>query len=273
MKYLDLTLPTPEENLACDEALLDHAEAGEGDEVLRFWEPHQHFVVLGYANKVATEVDVPACAEARVPILRRCSGGGTVLQGPGCLNYALVLRIDDRMRGIGLANLAIMTRHQQALTQALSQTVVVKGVTDLTLAERKFSGNSQRRRQHFLLFHGTFLLYLDLALIERCLLPPTRQPDYRKDRPHTDFLVNLQLPAESIKQALRESWQASQPLEHPPLQRLHTLWREKYTRAEWNLRFQAVREARRPALSSLAGSGPSKPGPPRRRQSPGIQAP
>src|SRR5262245_61180745 len=86
MNLLDLTLPTPAENLACDEALLDAAEAGESDEVLRFWEPKQLFVVVGYANKVVTEVNVSACESCGVPILRRCSGGGTVLQGLGCLN-------------------------------------------------------------------------------------------------------------------------------------------------------------------------------------------
>jgi lipoate-protein ligase A len=237
MNYLELTLPTPAENLACDEALLEAAEAGEGEQVLRFWEPRQPFVVLGYANKVATEVNVTACAEARVPVLRRCSGGGTVLQGPGCLNYALVLRIDERLGGIGMTNLGIMTRHQQALARALDQPVAVKGVTDLTLAGRKFSGNSQRRHRRFLLFHGTFLLQLDLALIERCLLAPARQPDYRKNRAHADFLVNLYRPAESIKQALRESWQADQALEHLPGERLDTLSREKYTRDEWNFKF------------------------------------
>jgi lipoate-protein ligase A len=78
MKLLDLTLLSTAENLACDEALLDAAEAGTGDEVLRFWEPREHFVVVGYANKVATEVNVAACETRGIPILRRCSGGGTV---------------------------------------------------------------------------------------------------------------------------------------------------------------------------------------------------
>jgi lipoate-protein ligase A len=93
MNHLDLTLSTPAENLACDEALLEEAEAL-GGEVLRFWESPVHFVVLGYANKAREEVDIEACRTRCVPILRRCSGGGTVLQGPGCLNYSVILRIE-----------------------------------------------------------------------------------------------------------------------------------------------------------------------------------
>ena len=60
VNYFDLTLPTPQENLACDEALLDGCEAG-GPEVLRFWEPRKHFVVVGYSNRVEREVNVAAC--------------------------------------------------------------------------------------------------------------------------------------------------------------------------------------------------------------------
>jgi len=49
MELLELTLETPQENLALDEALLEEAElaAGQGIEVLRIWEPRQMFVVAG----------------------------------------------------------------------------------------------------------------------------------------------------------------------------------------------------------------------------------
>ena len=158
MKVLDLTLPSPAENLACDEALLDAAEAGKGDEVLRFWESQEYFVVVGYANKVATEVNVAACEQRGIPILRRCSGGGTVVQGPGCLNYSLILQItsDGPTRNISTANQFIMERNHSALAR-LTSNLQVRGHPDLAIGGLKFSGNSQRRRQHFLLFHGSFL--------------------------------------------------------------------------------------------------------------------
>src|SRR2546422_7707254 len=95
MKYLELTLPTPQHNLACDEALLLGCEEDDEEEILRFWEPREHFVVLGYSNRINAEASLPACRAHRVPILRRCSGGGAVLQGPGCLNYTLILKIDS----------------------------------------------------------------------------------------------------------------------------------------------------------------------------------
>lgn len=239
MKWLDHTFPTPEENLAGDEALLDFGEETGGEEILRFWEPPRPFVVLGYANRVAAEVDAGACQARGVPILRRCSGGGAVLQGPGCLNYALVLRLtaDGPLATITGANRFIMERNARAVAETLGRPVAVQGHTDLTLGGRKFSGNSQRRKRTRLLFHGCFLLDLDLALIERCLRLPSRQPSYRRHRPHADFVVNLRVNAEPLKAALRRTWNATGPMTNLPSERLARLAREKYATPEWNFRF------------------------------------
>src|ERR1700722_10259548 len=89
--FLETTLATAAENLALDEALLLEAEAGRASEVLRVWEQPALAVVLGSGCKLAEDVDDVACLADAVPILRRSSGGGTVLLGQGCLCYSLVL--------------------------------------------------------------------------------------------------------------------------------------------------------------------------------------
>jgi lipoate-protein ligase A len=242
MNYLDLTLPSPEENLACDEALLELCDEGLGDEVLRVWESPQYFAVAGYANRIASEVNVPYCRQNGVPILRRCSGGGTVLQGRGCLSYALILRIDESgpLRGITSANQFVLERHRVILEGLLQAPVRIRGHTDLALGLLKFSGNSQRRKRRALVFHGTFLLEFDLALIERALLMPSKEPDYRANRSHSDFLVNFAVPAREVALALRGGWQAGAPLSEVPLERIRRLAREKYANPEWTWRFDTV---------------------------------
>jgi lipoate-protein ligase A len=244
MRHLDLTLPSPAENLACDEALLDWCESSEGAETLRFWESPEPFIVVGYANKVATEVNEAACEARKIPILRRCSGGGTVVQGPGCLNYTLVLPItrDGPLHSIAVANQFIMRRNRAAIepevrSQKSEVRVAIRGHTDLAIGGRKFSGNSQRRRKHFLLFHGTFLLHFDLALIGDLLQMPSKQPDYRESRHHADFLTNINVSAEKVKVALQNAWDAGSPLINPPLEKTTALAREKYLTNEWNFKF------------------------------------
>ncbi|HEY3762361.1 MAG TPA: lipoate--protein ligase family protein [Verrucomicrobiae bacterium] len=241
MNVLDLTLPSPAENLACDEALLDWCEENNGDEILRFWESPQPFVVVGYANKVATEVNAPACEARGIPILRRCSGGGTVLQGRGCLSYALILKVAENSptASISGANRFIMERNRDAIQSIIGseQTVSIRGCTDLTVDDVKFSGNSQRRRKHYLLFHGTFLWDYDLAMIGEVLRMPSQQPDYRKDRRHLDFISNAKLMPEQIKGALMDVWKAKTALQNPPMEKIAALARDKYSAREWNYKF------------------------------------
>src|SRR5258708_2530947 len=93
MHFLDTVLPTLAENLALDEGLLLDAEAG-GAQTLRVWRWPTAAVVLGAGGKLTDDVHEDACAADAVPILRRSSGGGTVLLGPGCLLYSIILRFD-----------------------------------------------------------------------------------------------------------------------------------------------------------------------------------
>lgn len=243
MKQLNLAFPASAENLAADEALLDWCEAGHGEETLLFWEPRATFVVVGYANKIATEVNVAACDAKKIPIFRRCSGGGTVVQMRGGLNYSLILRIAENTptQNITAANKFIMEKNRTAIASLNAQpstlNVSVRGHTDLCLGDVKFAGNSQRRRKNFLLFHGTLLLNCDLNLISELLLMPSLQPDYRASRPHSDFVTNLNLPAAKIKAALANEWNANEELKNPPLEEISQLAREKYSTHEWNFKF------------------------------------
>jgi lipoate-protein ligase A len=238
METLDLTLPTPEENLACDEALLRLSERDGSGEVLRFWEPRRHFIVLGLSNSHRTEIRFRDARTREIPVLRRCSGGGAVLQGPGCLNFALVLRIQhpSPLEKISASNHFILERHRGTLEKLLGRPVSIQGCTDLTLGSMKFSGNSQRRGRDWLLFHGTFLLRFDLDLIESLLEFPSRPPAYRRGRSHSRFLTNLPLSSEQIKQALREAWGANGTAAAAPTEEIAQLLESRYSRPDWNLR-------------------------------------
>ncbi len=238
MLLLDLTLPTPEENLACDEALLEMCERGYDHEILRFWEPSTVFVVLGYSNTASTEIQPEACRSAGIPILRRYSGGGAVVQGPGCLDYTLILRItaSSPLSTIAGANEFVMGRQRRALERVTGGRVEVQGHTDLAINSLKFSGNSQRRKEKFLLFHGVFLLSFDLRLISRFLRHPSREPSYRRGRSHEEFLRNLGISADVVKKSLRNEWGVEETLEHLPGNRIAELVRTRYSSPDWTYR-------------------------------------
>ena len=240
LQFIDLTLPTPEQNLAFDEALLDACEEGFGGEVLRFWEPDQYFVVLGYSGKVRTEAHVGACKKEGVPILRRVSGGGTVLEGPGCLNFSLVLRTNGSLPlgNLSETNTYILGRHQSALAPLVKVPIAVQGISDLTAEGLKFSGNAQRRKRHVLLFHGTFLTGFDFKRVSLFLPLPKKQPAYRKNRPHEHFLTNIDVSPARIKTVLRKKWNATKAYPLDLTEHAEELVSKRYGTRAWNYKFE-----------------------------------
>lgn len=206
---MHFTVPPP--NLtAChhveqDWALFRASENGSGPETLRFWETIHTTVIIGRGGRVTDEVFEESCASDGVPVLRRCSGGGAVVLGPGCLNYALVLSLVQR------PELVDLRRSYQIILERLAGALAVPGLmpsgtSDLALDGRKVSGNAQRRGSRALLHHGTLLYAYDLRLSERYLRKPARQPRYRHGRSHVDFLTNLPLPVEVIRQRVAAAW-------------------------------------------------------------------
>jgi lipoate---protein ligase len=238
MLFLDYSFPTPAENLACDEALLDQAESRHGPEMLRFWESTLPFVVLGFSNPFRTETFAEACAAAGIPILRRCSGGGTVWQGPGCLNYALILSMENRpeLKSVPCTNRFVMGQNAAILQPLFDRPITVNGITDLSLNGRKFSGNAQRRRRRYLLFHGTFLLETDLAQMDRFLRDPARQPTYRHGRSHAEFLTTLPISRSVLKGVFQQGWQATLSSGPLPWETIEQLVQSRYSQAGWNFR-------------------------------------
>ena len=206
----ELTLPTPAENLALDEALLDMVEADPLAACLRFWEPQDYFVVLGRSNRAETEVNLGFCRSEGIPILRRASGGGTVLVGPGCLCYALALPLTEVHRPLGVSQVTsrLMERTAAGLRAVLPE-ITVCGTSDLVWRERKFSGNAQRWLRQSFIHHGTLLYDFEISMLSRALLPPTRQPEYRDSRSHFDFVTNISLSSAVLQRELRSAWGAT----------------------------------------------------------------
>ena len=56
-------------------------------------------------------------------------------------------------------------------------------------------------------------------------------------RPHSDFVTNLNLPAEKVKAALAQEWNADEELKNPPLVEIKKLALEKYSAHGWNFKF------------------------------------
>ncbi len=175
-------------NLDVDEAMTRSAGA-DGRVALRLWWGAGPTVVIGRSEKPELVADLEACRRLGVEVIRRPSGGGTVLQTTGILNYSLTAPAPPlldirRIFALGagllvgtLARLGVEARPQ--------------GISDVAVGDRKISGNAMARRWGGLLLHGTLIYNLELDLVETCLRHPPREPDYRRHRSHREFLTTL----------------------------------------------------------------------------------
>ena len=109
----------------------------------------------------------------------------------------------------------------------------IEGTCDLTIGGRKVSGNSLRVKRNFLIYHGTMICDFDTATISQCLGTPVRQPDYRDNRSHDDFLTSIPVKIDQLRPAIAKAWQAEETVSDWPEELTQQLADEKYRSEEW----------------------------------------
>jgi lipoate-protein ligase A len=181
---------SPRDHLAREWEMFQAVESGASDGQYAIWEASRSVVVLGRNTTAAQWLDEAACHRDDIEVLRRCSGGGAVVLGHGCVNYAVAVPVVSRAELVDVAaSLRFVLQH---IVDALGiPGLQVAGDADLAVGGRKVSGNAQRRGRRALLQHGTLLYAFDADLAVRYLREPPRQPAYRRGRSHHRFLTNL----------------------------------------------------------------------------------
>lgn len=240
MRLIDASFDEPALNLALDEVLLDAVESDTSPDTLRLWESPAAFVVLGTAQVLHDEVHEAHCQSDGVPILRRCSAGGCVLQGPGCLNYSLALNITriPEVASLHESYRFILGRLVESFA-ARGVALTIEGISDLALDGRKVSGSAQRRRRKAILHHGTLLHRPNLDGMRRYLREPQVRPEYRNTRTHAEFITAIPMPPAALRESVRAAFSVDNGPDSPSreeLDRCHKLVREKYGLSAWNYR-------------------------------------
>lgn len=195
--------------LALEEALLRH------DPLRRDWcvtttGPARPTIVLGISGKPRLLVDLDAClagVEAgRLELVRRFTGGGTVVLGRDSLLVSWIVR---RATAEIVATAATATSQttmsprdimewSEVLYRPMMHRLLQPGVAgtfglrenDYILGDFKFAGNAQAITRGDFCHHTSFLWDWDPAHMA-LLKQPLKQPDYRRRRTHADFLTPL----------------------------------------------------------------------------------
>lgn len=197
MRLLLHTSASPAADLALEEAIHSCVEEGLSPNTWRLWQAATPAVVLGTGQEAAQEADLAAAQAEGVPVLRRHSGGGAVLIGPGVINYSAFYQLRDlpgseTIRGAMSAALGPVIQVLAAWgveARAAGLSDVAACCADGSLL--KIAGHAQARRRSSVLVHGTLLADPDWECLARLLRQPSKPPDYRAGREHRAFLTSL----------------------------------------------------------------------------------
>jgi len=194
MLYLAYEHDDPYVNLALEEILLGPMlKQEDAQPMLRVWTNKQPCVVIGRGEVYEQQVHIEAVAREQIPVIRRISGGGTVLHGPRNLNLSFFLPFNyhPQLKNLKDSYLLILSWVKDALLQSHGLDLQTRGSCDLVYNDRKISGTAQARKRFGLLHHMTLLLDVDYDNLNRYLKEPLKQPDYRQQRSHRDFVIGL----------------------------------------------------------------------------------
>ncbi len=208
-------LPTknPWKNFLTEESILtcDREEKDLNIVHLLFYE-NLPSIILGKSLKFSEEIFLH---KQDIPILRRMSGGGSVVHFSGNLNYSLIFSLKKFPKFFSIHD------SYQLILDSLCNMFYNKGfilerngLSDLCVMQkgthRKISGNSQVRKKGYLMHHGTFLYQTNHRYkIAYYLKMPSKQPDYRKKRRHSDFIIltSLKISRSELIRIMSEAFQ------------------------------------------------------------------
>ena len=187
-RLLDLSIPIFEQ-LRLEEALLRTSE----DNWCIINRNSPPAIVMGISGKVAELVDVEKAEKASIGIIRRFSGGGTVVVDPQTLFVTFICNQQEVIKKNAYA--------EDILRWAVPHFPLVSlQENDFVIGEKKCAGNALYIQKNRWLIHTSFLWNWDKKLMD-ILLIPSQMPLYRKKRGHEDFLIALSSHWEN-----REDW-------------------------------------------------------------------
>jgi len=188
----------PAWNLALDEAI---ARSAGPHPTVRLWR-NDRAVIVGRFQLAAAEVDLGLARAARIPVLRRFTGGGAVYHEPGNLNVSLVLArreppLRERPDLVGLPAVYALLLAPLATAVERLGLAVERTERDLLVEGRKVSGVAAWLGRDQVLVHGTLLVSADLELLQRILDGPGAPGDPRWERTRS-----RRMPVTSLARAL-----------------------------------------------------------------------
>lgn len=151
IKYLIGKGNDPHYNLAIEEYLLNHVK--EEECILYLWQ-NEKTVVIGRNQNAHKECKIRELEEDGGNFVRRLSGGGAVFHDLGNLNFTFIVKKEDYD----------VNKQLEVILKAVNSfniPAIKSGRNDITVHDKKFSGNAYYESYGNCYHHGTILVDVD----------------------------------------------------------------------------------------------------------------
>jgi lipoate-protein ligase A len=166
LRVIEFATGTPWYNMALDEAIARKVGSGESGPTLRLYGWSPEAVSIGYFQEVREEVNLEFCRRMRIEVVRRLTGGGSVVHSRDEMTYSLTIGEGDPMMPMDVQeSYRIICTPIVSSLRRLGADASFRPVNDIEVGGRKISGSAQTRRFGAVLQHGTILLDLDNSLL------------------------------------------------------------------------------------------------------------
>ncbi len=249
-------------NMAVDEAVL-LSQKDEPNPTLRFYTWSSAAFSFGYFQDIASEIDVEACRASGIELVKRMTGGGTVVHGWD-LTYTLVLpryagekSVSEAYRCIGLSLVKAFKTLDVPVechavgsktADAVANPTYKRGANicltnpadyDVMCDGRKLAGVSVRRNRHGILFQGYISLDMPPAFT---LTHVSKDPEIQKRLLERSTAINTSgrfVSKSSLIGAISETFSIgvafhSGELSSVERAQAETLAKTKYATVGWN---------------------------------------
>lgn len=149
-------------NMAIDEAIMESIRSGTSLPTIRFYGWSPSAISIGFFQGLLNEVNLDACQQAGVDVVRRLTGGGAVYHdSEGEVTYSILGPVGIFPQK-NLDSYRVICSDVLFALQLLGIQANFEPINDLTVDGKKISGNAQTRRSGVLLQHGTILYKVDV---------------------------------------------------------------------------------------------------------------
>jgi len=154
------------------------------------WRPDKRYIVLGRSNNAETALFTDQVTEDDIEVYKRPSGGETVILSPNTLVISVKLKIENTLDTHQYFNI-INNKIIKSLSDLGVKDLWTKGISDISIGEKKILGSSIFRKKERLFYHAVLNVSESVDVIAKYLKHPSKEPDYRKGRDHKEFITSL----------------------------------------------------------------------------------